>query len=779
MSLRGASGKFSLAGFGRKVSGVDRPTSPSNAAEHNSSGYDEDSSPVRESHGAGLDGFGQKLQGKLAHNRLLPSLGHKDLRLLQDIISSEKGVLAGTEKLSSETAKASSALPPYGQQEGPDLQDILTQSSTLLNHLTTALTTFSGHTAHMRASLKKVREREEGLIELKARRKSTGTKAEGAERKLSKMGPENKSLPQQTELLERLRQEIRQLDQDILTEETKIGDFKRQAIKEALSYKFGGLEELGEKMCIIGELGKLLLEEVPLEETPTGYGRAPYTGYDKTESAVNEATKCLATVEFHAASHKPKPPGLPQPGFAAPLRTPTLPHSDSNHDEHERGIAAAAAYGDYPANIPHSPPHAPQGHDYLGEIPGVGQGKPREGGYALDSADPYGGIEVNPYDEFGGERQVVFDSPHHDHPTHFVAPIPPTSTIPPAIPSPAANQERERELEFSAPGQGQGEVEHEYEYEQQKAMEADDAWRKLEAEEAAWRTQAEAEDSAAASLPPPVPSDSHPAPPQTSTGAPWEPLRLSRQDTPDHASRSLHDGPSHPTAPLGQIVHDPVPVLPNPHDNVSPVGSGNELAPPPSAWNTRSGGTPTPSQGHSDAFHTPMASPHTEAVTSIPPVPDYPPEGEEELAIPPAPPVAPAQSITPPTQTPPAQSPPSAVTSPTQYFPGQVIPSASGGKISKAAFRRGKPKTSLGPGDDAASPSSVGSSGATSAGAGYGYGYGEEESHGAPAGQIGQGQAVRRLPVPPLHPAGEEALEREGGHVSPPPVYQTEEESLR
>lgn len=67
-----------------------------------------------------------------------------------------------------------------------------------------------------------------------------------------------------------------------------------RALKEALSYKFGGLEELGEKMCIIGELGKLLLEEVPLEETPVGYGRAPYAGYEKTESAVKEATKCVS-----------------------------------------------------------------------------------------------------------------------------------------------------------------------------------------------------------------------------------------------------------------------------------------------------------------------------------------------------------------------------------------------------------------------------------------------------------------------------------------------------
>jgi hypothetical protein len=67
------------------------------------------------------------------------------------------------------------------------------------------------HQAGLRGTLKRIREREEALAELRNRRRSTGNKAENAERKLAKMGPENKGLPQQTELLERLRQEMRQV----------------------------------------------------------------------------------------------------------------------------------------------------------------------------------------------------------------------------------------------------------------------------------------------------------------------------------------------------------------------------------------------------------------------------------------------------------------------------------------------------------------------------------------------------------------------------------------
>jgi len=104
-------------------------------------------------------------------------------------------------------------LQPYGAQEGPDLQDILTQSSTLLNQLGTALAVFVDHSANLRGCYKRIREREEVLDDLRRKRRATGAKAETAEKKLAKMGPENKQLPSQTELLESLRSQMRQVSQ--------------------------------------------------------------------------------------------------------------------------------------------------------------------------------------------------------------------------------------------------------------------------------------------------------------------------------------------------------------------------------------------------------------------------------------------------------------------------------------------------------------------------------------------------------------------------------------
>lgn len=136
--------------------------------------------------------------------------------------------MATCDRLATETGTAAGKLPLYGQAEGPDLQDVLGHSSTLLNQLSAAFRTFASHEASMRVCFKKIRARDEQLDEMRRRRRTTGQKAEAAERKLAKMGPENKQLPAQTDLLERLRQEMRQMDADIVSEETKLGDFKRQ-----------------------------------------------------------------------------------------------------------------------------------------------------------------------------------------------------------------------------------------------------------------------------------------------------------------------------------------------------------------------------------------------------------------------------------------------------------------------------------------------------------------------------------------------------------------------
>jgi len=99
----------------------------------------------------------------------------------------------------------------------------------------------------MRDQLKSIRTREEALNELKQRRRTLVPKAEDAEKKLSKMNPGHKNFSMQTDLLNRLRDEIRAMDSDIMSEEAALGDFKRTASRMWVGLKFGGLLQCCEK----------------------------------------------------------------------------------------------------------------------------------------------------------------------------------------------------------------------------------------------------------------------------------------------------------------------------------------------------------------------------------------------------------------------------------------------------------------------------------------------------------------------------------------------------
>ena len=68
------------------------------------------------------------------------------------------------------------------------------------------------------------------------------------------MSPENKNLQQQTDLLNRLRDEIRGMDAEIMAEEASLGDFKRSSVRAWMGRKFGALLEACEKGAVSGSV---------------------------------------------------------------------------------------------------------------------------------------------------------------------------------------------------------------------------------------------------------------------------------------------------------------------------------------------------------------------------------------------------------------------------------------------------------------------------------------------------------------------------------------------
>ncbi|TFY82380.1 hypothetical protein EWM64_g1634 [Hericium alpestre] len=238
---------------------------------------------------------------RIAHNSTLPALGgNKDLKPLQDLITAEKGIVQSLAKLSADFVKASEALRNWGVGEGDDLGDTLNASTLILSHFSSALLKFASHEQAMRDHMKAVRSREENLDALRHRKKSMMSKADSAEKKLNKMSPEHKNLHAQTESLNRLQDEIRQLDSEIMTEEASLGDFKRSSTKTWMTLKFGGLQECCEKGVIVGDAGKVIIAEIPQDVTLPGSPRAFYTGQPRTDAAVQNAQRAVADVVFSA-----------------------------------------------------------------------------------------------------------------------------------------------------------------------------------------------------------------------------------------------------------------------------------------------------------------------------------------------------------------------------------------------------------------------------------------------------------------------------------------------
>lgn len=59
--------------------------------------------------------------------------------------------------------------------------------------------------------------------------------------------------------------------------------------------------ELAEKTVIVAELGKLMVDMLPTDETEAGQPRAYYDGYSRTEELLSEAQRCLQDVVFNPA----------------------------------------------------------------------------------------------------------------------------------------------------------------------------------------------------------------------------------------------------------------------------------------------------------------------------------------------------------------------------------------------------------------------------------------------------------------------------------------------
>jgi hypothetical protein len=129
-------------------------------------------------------------------------------------------------------------------------QGVLSASTLLLNHVSSALMQYASHGHSMRRQLKAIRTRIENLDDLKRQRRTTCQKVEEAETQLENMDPEHRNFSSRTEALNGFRQAVREMNSTIKLEEAALADFKRTSTKMWMGLKFGGLVECCEKGAV-------------------------------------------------------------------------------------------------------------------------------------------------------------------------------------------------------------------------------------------------------------------------------------------------------------------------------------------------------------------------------------------------------------------------------------------------------------------------------------------------------------------------------------------------
>ena len=167
-----------------------------------------------------------------------------------------------------------------------------------MSYWISSLTSFASHIGHIQDRLKAVCTREEALDEMRLYKKSLIAKTVSAKKKLNKMGMDNKSLRQQSDLLMSLREYIRKADAEIMYEEATLGHWKRVQVREWMSDLFDGLLECSETGSVVATFGCTIIGYVSTEKNQPGLPQANYSGRSQVESLVAEAVQKLQNTSF-------------------------------------------------------------------------------------------------------------------------------------------------------------------------------------------------------------------------------------------------------------------------------------------------------------------------------------------------------------------------------------------------------------------------------------------------------------------------------------------------
>ncbi|KAF8521472.1 Eisosome component PIL1-domain-containing protein [Gautieria morchelliformis] len=329
--------------------------------------------------------------------------GGKDLRQLQLIITGQKGVVLDLDKQGQDIKAVSKEFYIWGQAEDTDVKDV-TDRLAYLTYVQGSLT------AALASSLDVSRAPFKALRDAEAHMQPKRNIRANYELQISKLKNEGKpGTEAKIRELENLLRKAEAQDEDL---EKEIDLLKRKAIVDSETQKWEAIREYGEKLVILSQACKPLLEVLPSVPPTTSH---PYTG-----TAATAATR--ASLQKALDNYKPGCVALPAPDIA---NTETRSFGETHASELSRINSVADNHSQPSRN---SPPLSP-----LGPRSSTPPSAPVPAHAHLSGSSPVNPSDLNnlPAPIPGGAQEPVLASTV----TEPQSVVPPTGSVAPSTPT--------------------------------------------------------------------------------------------------------------------------------------------------------------------------------------------------------------------------------------------------------------------------------------------------------------------------------------------------------
>jgi len=213
---------------------------------------------------------------------------------LAQLVKMEKNVMRSMELVGRERREVARQLSIWGEEGEEDVSDITDKLGVLIYEIGELEDQFVDRYDQYRVTMKSIRNIESSVQPSRDRnQKLTDQIAQ-----LKYKDPTSPKLPI-------LEQELVRSEAESLVAEAQLSNISREKLKSAFTFQFDALREHSEKLAIIANYGKHLLELIDDSPVTPGEVRREYNGYDDSKSIIQDCEDALTNWTIDSAQVRP------------------------------------------------------------------------------------------------------------------------------------------------------------------------------------------------------------------------------------------------------------------------------------------------------------------------------------------------------------------------------------------------------------------------------------------------------------------------------------------